>query len=87
LLRSPQDVELKAVIISPNYKCPKCGFHKVRYSKPRLVDNFLKFFFIIPYRCRGCRIRFHGFRRELSYPHGDEMNAEQGQREAAASES
>lgn len=44
-------------------RCWKCGAPKVRRSTPRgAVDSLALVFLLVPYRCRGCRIRFYGIR-------------------------
>ena len=47
----------------PQLCCPQCGSRKVRFSKPQLLEHALGLLQITPYRCRGCRYRFYGFRR------------------------
>lgn len=43
--------------------CWSCGASKVRRSASFCVtDAFVKFLFLVPYRCRGCRRRFYGLR-------------------------
>jgi hypothetical protein len=39
--------------------CPNCGLHKIRPSYPRGIDRLLRWFGLHPFRCRGCRGRFH----------------------------
>ena len=42
-------------------KCPSCGMHKVRRSSlAGLFDEALSIVGIFPFRCFGCRFRFHG---------------------------
>ena len=51
--------------------CWNCGAPKVRRSANHcLADAFLRFMFLVPYRCRGCRVRFYGLRthRPLADP-------------------
>jgi hypothetical protein len=51
--------------------CWSCGASKVRRSARHcLADALLKFMFLVPYRCRGCRVRFYGVRtqRRLAHP-------------------
>jgi hypothetical protein len=44
-------------------RCWKCGAPKVRRSAHRgAVDTLALVFLLVPYRCRGCRIRFYGVR-------------------------
>ena len=44
-------------------KCPYCHSPRVRYSRPTLVDKFLYFIYLKPYRCRACRKRFYARNR------------------------
>jgi hypothetical protein len=47
-------------------RCWKCGAPKVRRSARRgVVDTLALVFLLVPYRCRGCRIRFYGIRTHL----------------------
>jgi hypothetical protein len=42
-------------------KCPSCGMHKVRRSSlAGVFDEALSMVGIFPFRCFGCRYRFHG---------------------------
>jgi hypothetical protein len=42
-------------------KCPSCGMHKVRRSSlVGVFDEALSMVGIFPFRCFGCRFRFHG---------------------------
>jgi hypothetical protein len=44
-------------------ECWSCGAVKVRRSESySITDAALKFLYLIPYRCRGCRVRFYGIR-------------------------
>jgi hypothetical protein len=44
-------------------ECWSCGAVKVRRSESHSVtDAALRYLFLIPYRCRGCRVRFYGIR-------------------------
>jgi hypothetical protein len=57
----------------PFPSCWSCGASKVRRSANHcLGDAVLKFLFLVPYRCRGCRVRFYGLRthRPLTEPPG-----------------
>lgn len=52
--------------------CWHCGASKVRRSANySITDGLVKFLFLVPYRCRGCRSRFYGLRNErlLQQPH------------------
>jgi hypothetical protein len=43
--------------------CWRCGAIKVRRSASfGIIDTLVKFLFLVPYRCRGCRSRFYGLR-------------------------
>jgi hypothetical protein len=45
--------------------CWRCGANKVRRSAKHCVTDILvKFLFLVPYRCRGCRSRYYGLRSE-----------------------
>ncbi|HEY4360649.1 MAG TPA: hypothetical protein VGN17_06755 [Bryobacteraceae bacterium] len=51
--------------------CWNCGAEKVRRSANHcLADAFLMALLLVPYRCRGCRVRFYGLRthRTLADP-------------------
>ena len=44
-------------------QCFQCGASKVRPSRPAgKLDWVANIFLIRPYRCSGCRTRFHAFR-------------------------
>lgn len=52
--------------------CWNCGATKVRRSgSPSFLATLISIWFIEPYRCRGCRVRFYGFRthRQLAEDH------------------
>lgn len=43
--------------------CWYCGASKVRRSAPQcFLDTISLVLFLKPYRCKGCRVRFYGFR-------------------------
>jgi len=45
--------------------CPKCGWSKTRKSvKSGFLDHAMRVFFLTPFRCRTCRLRF--FRLQLN---------------------
>lgn len=46
----------------PNTYCPKCTSTNVRRaSRSGLWEEFLRLFFIAPFRCRACRHKFYRF--------------------------
>jgi hypothetical protein len=51
--------------------CWHCGANKVRRSATHcILDTAGQVLFLVPYRCRGCRVRFYGFRtRNLGQPY------------------
>jgi hypothetical protein len=49
--------------------CWSCGATKVRRSASRSwLDALATVFFLAPYRCAGCRVRFYGFRTSSIEP-------------------
>ena len=53
--------------------CWNCGAAKVRRSANHCIaDALLMLMLLVPYRCRGCRVRFYGLRtqRSLADPNG-----------------
>jgi len=54
--RSMEDVRL------PNLYCPKCTSTSVRRAaRSDMWEEFLRLFFIAPFRCRACRHKFYRF--------------------------
>jgi len=46
----------------PNAYCPKCTSTNVRRaSRTGMWEEFLRLFFIAPFRCRACRHKFYRF--------------------------
>jgi hypothetical protein len=46
----------------PNVYCPKCTSTQVRRaSRAGMWEEFLRLFFIAPFRCRACRHKFYRF--------------------------
>jgi len=46
----------------PNAYCPKCTSTNVRRaSRTGMWEEFLRMFFIAPFRCRACRHKFYRF--------------------------
>jgi hypothetical protein len=46
----------------PNAYCPKCtSTHVRRASRSGVWEEFLRLFFIAPFRCRACRHKFYRF--------------------------
>jgi hypothetical protein len=56
----PQDME--DVPLGKNGYCPKCtSTHVRRANRSGLWEEFLRLFFIAPFRCRACRHKFYRF--------------------------
>lgn len=60
--------------------CWRCGSGVRRSLYPSPADNFLKFVFLVPYRCKSCLRRFYGPKSSQSENYlpsvGDVISAE-----------
>jgi len=46
----------------PSHFCPKCTSTSIRRAtRSGLWEEFLRLFFIAPFRCRACRHKFYRF--------------------------
>jgi predicted RNA-binding Zn-ribbon protein involved in translation (DUF1610 family) len=46
-------------------RCPNCGWHDVRPSKPKGIDPVIATLGLKPFRCRSCGHRFYRFYRHV----------------------
>lgn len=50
----------EAVAEFPSLQCPGCGSSRIRRAnRTTLMDHLMRMFGMAPYRCRGCRRKFH----------------------------
>ncbi|HWE48442.1 MAG TPA: hypothetical protein VG273_01550 [Bryobacteraceae bacterium] len=54
--------EVEEIKLGKNGYCPKCtSTHVRRANRTGLFEEFLRLFFIAPFRCRACRHKFYRF--------------------------